>query len=1582
MMDFDEIVVKESPGLCRCCLSEGCYKDLGSEYSWMSETEIYADMLLECFDISISQHPSGPNGSNRLICEVCITRLRDACNFKKQVLESEKRFVDMVGRGEFRPKEDLLKNEDYGEPSVSEDITVSALAVKGKRGRPKKSSTAVKPEKKAKVPKLEEKPTKSKAVAKDCRLCNADFNDINSLIGHLRSAHDKKFTELNGCFGVLPYRFDGDTYSFKCAVCNEEFKYFTKLNEHMNIHYGDYMCAVCGKGFLSQSRLRSHAQNHGSGFRCSLCPETFDSLTIKYKHESKVHNKKKVCKCFYCDETFPDYIRRKTHHRTVHNINVPCSNCPICHKAFELPSKMLTHLKEVHIREKNYSCTICDQKFFSKTKVQKHMVKHFGERVHQCEVCKKSYARKQTLRDHMRIHNNDKRFVCALCNVKPRKYKGCESSSMRRRRNLQILFNSTTIIPFKWRGKYLCFYCSKDIAEYSALRKHTKSHGDCSTRDHSLKVLKGGQNMEIKIDVSDISCEICSEPFPTYDDIVTHLFIKHKLEYDKGVDMAIEEYRLVDLSCLACEEKFAYFGYLVSHVNNSHPKNCLICDKCEQKFNKKRDLFSHMKNYHREGGYRCESCPQSFSSLNILRKHRNNRHLTRCTICQLKLPSAALKQKHMEVEHPDDGSLQCDNCFKEFHTKQGLRMHARKCKGDELFQIEIRKKDYDPMDLDQNYEDPVKRPSVKQIRENIVIVINMSTAIPFNFYKNKFNCFYCSKDFPDSDLMREHTIIEHPICDVKQKCIRKCRESVACVKIDISSLACKLCFESVSDFDTLLDHLILKHDANYDKSITTCLQPYRLIKDHMACPHCPNEVFRFFGTLLKHMNNIHTNNNIICVYCGQTFRRDQNLRVHIWRHHRDGRFKCNICGADCNIPSRLYMHMAKAHGVKAAKCPKCPESFSTQYLRQKHLIEVHNSGHKCSYCGKLFTRNSFMRDHIRRTHLKEKNVECSICNMKFFNNILLRRHMVKHSGEKNFHCDICGERFFWRKSLQIKHQSIGGLGATERRRKNLVILFNNTTVIPFKSGSQFGCFYCGEKYRDYKEFVKHTKSHGPCNVKHKSLVTQKYGSSIEVKLDISNVTCELCDEPFNSLDEIIPHLIAKHGLHYDQDVPMCLSSYRLVDLKCTECGKSFEYFRNLVMHVRKNHMEKLVPCEQCDKSFNKKSDLAAHCRIYHRRAGFQCVKCELCFRKNSLLRLHLMNTHGASESKCARILSRLKSRRNSYLRLDAEDLAAFEDIDDCEIETQRRRLRERNAIAKRNRENIACILNMTTAIPFKYYQNRFTCFHCSKDFNEHEDVRTHTLLEHPFYDLERKCPKSLKGVNVCLKLDITSLSCRICFEPFNDFDLLVDHLILNHKANYDKNLRDDIPHKKACELAAGRRKNLQTLFRNSRVIPFQWRGHYACIYCSTSCLTYDDLVKHINSHDKSLIEKYLAERRLKTTLKLDVSDMSCQLCDDRFKTLDALIDHLVTKHDLKYDRQVQMLIEQYKLLDLSCPLCEENFSEMAFLNFHVNSRHADNFQCEYCSEMFQKKKDLKLHNKLFHTDPYDDQIEICVKEEP
>lgn len=40
--------------MCRCCASEGAFKDVKSTYHWMGEEEIYADMLRDCFDINVS----------------------------------------------------------------------------------------------------------------------------------------------------------------------------------------------------------------------------------------------------------------------------------------------------------------------------------------------------------------------------------------------------------------------------------------------------------------------------------------------------------------------------------------------------------------------------------------------------------------------------------------------------------------------------------------------------------------------------------------------------------------------------------------------------------------------------------------------------------------------------------------------------------------------------------------------------------------------------------------------------------------------------------------------------------------------------------------------------------------------------------------------------------------------------------------------------------------------------------------------------------------------------------------------------------------------------------------------------------------------------------------------------------------------------------------------------------------------------------------------------------------------------------------------------------------------------------------
>ncbi|XP_050559437.1 zinc finger protein 62 isoform X2 [Spodoptera frugiperda] len=783
-MEFNEIVVKESPGLCRCCLSEGCYKDLGTEYTWMNETEVYADMLLECFDISITQHNEGPNGPNRLICEVCITRLRDACNFKKQVMDSEKKFIDMMGRGEFRPKmliyqtqmkcedaaveqienanveyledeiefgdDDLLKDSDSVEASVS-DITVSALPIKGKRGRPRKA-TPVKPEKRAKVAKIEDKPKTSKAVAKDS------------------------------------------------------------------------------------------------------------------KHTEKKH-----------------------------------------------------------------------------------------------------------------------------------------SDNFLRRRNLVILLNHTTLVPFKWRGKYLCFYCGDDMYSHDSLRKHTKDHGPCNDKDRAIRLVKSS-DIEIKIDVSDITCEICNETFPVLEEIINHLIKKHDLPYNKDVEIFISAYRLVNLQCLVCDKSFNYFRKLIIHMNNQHPDNCFPCPRCDQKFNKKRDLGSHMRSYHKES-YDCHKCDDKFPSSAALKNHLSNSHSCTCNICFKTFSSESKRLAHLKSEHDMDQN-KCGFCDKVLTTKQAFFRHASKCK-------------LNPSEESIVVEDEDNKISVKVIRISLACIFNMTTALPFKYYMNRFRCFYCPKDFTFSDDLKHHTIMEHPVCDINFKAMKlKNKYDGVLIKIDISKLTCKLCLVPLKDLPELIAHLSREHKANCHASVENNMQPFKLIKDDYSCPIC-EESFRYFGVLLKHVSANHNNNKHICMYCGKSFRTDPNLRGHITRrHNKSEKFDCDNCELLFNSKPALKKHQATVHGTKDIKCIKCSEKFISQYAMQRHLINSHSTGHKCTYCDKLFTKNSFMVNHVRRSHLKEKNVECSVCFEKFFDGARLKMHMVKHVGERNFHCDICGKKFLWKRNLR------------------------------------------------------------------------------------------------------------------------------------------------------------------------------------------------------------------------------------------------------------------------------------------------------------------------------------------------------------------------------------------------------------------------------------------------------------------------------------------------------------------------------------------------------------------------------------
>ncbi|XP_073963774.1 uncharacterized protein isoform X6 [Choristoneura fumiferana] len=568
MMDFDEIVVKESPGLCRCCLSEGCYKDLGSEYSWMSETEIYADMLLECFDISISQHPSGPNGSNRLICEVCITRLRDACNFKKQVLESEKRFVDMVGRGEFRPKvllyqtqmkseinmdieedagaedaeveyleddadyvdEDLLKNEDYGEPSVSEDITVSALAVKGKRGRPKKSSTAVKPEKKAKVPKLEEKPTKSKAVAKGAKV--STLEDKNKKLEIKR----KQLIKRRNVEYVLQY---GNVTPFLW------FK-------------GKYRCFYCTEPMKNPEILREHTAKVHQFANLELA--VFDRTKDNRNKDAAIKIDVTGISCKLCPKPVPDLEQLITHliiaHDAEYDVNV--SNC----------------LLPFQLDKDNPTCPTCKMKFVFFEYLLRHANKYHLAHEYICDVCGTSFQGENHLKMHHRYYHRE--YKCDYCDVKLTTL----SKKIIHEKNVHMA------------NLLKCPHCPETFKSPYFKKLH-------------LANVHGVEELKIK-------CQFCTKVFPQESIMSRHMRRVHLRERN--------------VECEVCGEKF--FGpYDVKlHMLKHSGEKSFICSVCGKKFSKKSNLNSHSVLHTGKKAYSCTLCKKVFGYHTNLSMHMKTMH--------------------------------------------------------------------------------------------------------------------------------------------------------------------------------------------------------------------------------------------------------------------------------------------------------------------------------------------------------------------------------------------------------------------------------------------------------------------------------------------------------------------------------------------------------------------------------------------------------------------------------------------------------------------------------------------------------------------------------------------------------------------------------------------------------------------------------------------------------------------------------------------------------------------------------------------------------------------------------------------
>ncbi|CAF4940193.1 unnamed protein product [Pieris macdunnoughi] len=809
-----------------------------------------------------------------------------------------------------------------------------------------------------------------------CRLCGLNFNTIDGFKEHLVLVHQKKLYP-NYSDGVLPFKLSSN--DFKCPKCHIRFASFSKMNEHMNSHFRNYICDTCGKGFVSKSRFRAHVQSHEVGsFPCGVCDEVLETRTARMCHRVKVHLKGVKYACPRCPEVFTKYNARLKHLVEKHGQQKIYYPCVHCGKLFETNCNRSAHYRMSH-------------------KVGK-----------KCSDLNNSWNDK-------RADRPDTKPPTKLLWKQKRKFND-------QRDNAAIILECSNACPFRWRrGCYTCAFCPKNFADFESIKEHSIEH------PNKVDALKFARTFDyVKVEVTNLQCNICREAMPNLDNLKDHLVVVHEKPVIKDLDLGVTPFLLMnkELSCTHCGERFLQFTKLNTHMNQHYPNN--ICCHCGKAFSAAHRLKAHQ----------------------VIHETDNNK----CTRCDKVFETRVQFNRHVYLTHTSEFRYRCPYCNEVFKTYSERLKHLKNSHGGKAELKEEEITDYTAIAsnddiINRRVEGNARR---AMFRKNIKNILTSCTAYPFKYRKGAYLCFFCKSSFLEPQLLREHSQRHHSDIAFKPR-------KYDPLKMDFSVTVCRLCGVNIKDYSELKIHLRI-HGKSIDCTYGESILPYKLSKDEYCCQVCGKR-YEMFLSLHKHMNDHYE--HYICETCGKGFATIQRMLNHS-RTHEKGSFPCKHCGELLQSYAGLYAHIAKVHKAnKRYKCPICDEKFSSYKYRMKHLNTIHNEKtalFPCPSCPKVFDLCSRRTAHIRSQHLQERNHACTTCGMKFFSNYELQEHSIKHGGARIYQCDVCKKSYARLKTLR-EHMRIHN---NDRR---------------------FVCPICGQSFIQKCSLKQHVRVHHPMQIK-------------------------------------------------------------------------------------------------------------------------------------------------------------------------------------------------------------------------------------------------------------------------------------------------------------------------------------------------------------------------------------------------------------------------------------------------------------------------------------------------------------------
>lgn len=204
-----------------------------------------------------------------------------------------------------------------------------------------------------------------------------------------------------------------------CKKCGDVFDAKIALNEHkyskhrnpnktykfpQNYHRnecGEFVCDFCGKGFATRGRVNGHIRSHtDEKALCNMCGKSFSSRNNLSKHHKTVHLKEKNFQCHVCENRYDSSYRLKIHLNRHQGIRQFV--CKFCNNRFMTTSALERHKKTMHSdTPRVHVCSICSKGFKVAENLRAHLTTHTGFRGHICVHCGAEFTRKTKLDVHI-----------------------------------------------------------------------------------------------------------------------------------------------------------------------------------------------------------------------------------------------------------------------------------------------------------------------------------------------------------------------------------------------------------------------------------------------------------------------------------------------------------------------------------------------------------------------------------------------------------------------------------------------------------------------------------------------------------------------------------------------------------------------------------------------------------------------------------------------------------------------------------------------------------------------------------------------------------------------------------------------------------------------------------------------------------------------------------------------------------------------------------------------------------------------------------------------------------------------------